>query len=181
MSVRGVLRAGILLSALAFALAGGAAAGPTVVMPDDTPFHATPDIVEFVLAIAGPTAQAPGDRSGDRVVTIGRNSKGELVVTSIAQVADGHAPRFPAGTLAALIVRHQGECQPPHGNADAAALDARVFSFFVDYRGETVWELGYENSFAVFHSVKGAGETGPQETFNIDPAKYRIYTCAKYE
>jgi hypothetical protein len=148
---------------------------------DLTPFHAPNEVVDFVLAIAGPTATAAGDRSDDRVVTIGRNDKNELVVTSIQLAPAGQAPNFPAGTVAAMIVRHAGECQPPHGTPDDAALEKRIYSFFVDYRGKTVWELSFQNGLASFRAVQSADGAGPDETFNMDPAKYKTYTCAKYE
>ena len=78
-------------------------------------------------------------------------------------------------------MRHQGECQPPHGQADAQPLMHRVHTFVVDYRGETIWELGYTRGTGTFWQVKSATEHGPEETFNIDPAKYKIYSCDKYE
>ena len=144
-------------------------------------FRATPDLVEFVLAIAKPTALAPGNHSGDRVLTLGRNDQRELVITSLQRVADGNAPDFPAGTVAVVYVRHAGECQPPHGRTDGLAMEKRMFSFFVDYRGETVWELGAKDGFYTFWQVNGANGYGAAETFNIDPAKYTTYPCAKYE
>jgi hypothetical protein len=167
---------------LALALSGAAASADTMaVQVDYTPFHATPDVIDFVLGIAAPTAQAPGERSGDRVVTIGWNDKQALVVTSMQLVADGNVPNFPVGTVAVMIVRRAGECQPPHGKIDGIAMGKRIFSFFVDYRGQTIWELGAKRGFYTFWQVNGANDVGPDESFNIDPEKYKVYPCAKYE
>ena len=177
--MRRIVRPAIALIVLAATAV--AAAGMNVVQIDLTPFHAAPDVVDFVLAIAGPTAKAPGGRSGDRVVTIGRNAQGVLVVTSMQLVADGNVPNYPDGTLAVMIARHPGECQPPHGKPDSEILIKHIHGFFVDYRGETVWELGYTNGTGTFWQTKGTNDRGPEEEFNLDPAKYKTYPCDRYE
>jgi hypothetical protein len=95
-------------------------------------------------------------------------------------VPDGQAPEFPAGTVAIMVVRHQGECQPPHGN-DSLALAKRIFSFFVDYRGKNIWEVGAVSGFGSFRLVKGMDDFGPEEKLNVDPARYKVYPCSQYD
>lgn len=161
--------------------ASGVASAETVERIDDGDFHATPDVRAFVLDIAGPTATAPGgDAKSDRVVMLARKPNGELAVTAMQAVADGQAPDLPDGTVAILIARHAGACQPPHGE-DYRGLFKRIFTFVVDYRGRNVWEIGYAGGQGSIRLVKAANDFGPEETFNIDPSKYATYPCAKYD
>ena len=159
------------------------AAALTAEKIDDSPFHAPPDVDDFILKIAGPTATAQirgDDGTFRKVVTLGRNAKGELVVTSIQVVASAQAPQFDDGTVAVLIVHHAGECQPPYGE-DYRPLFKRIFTFIVDHSGKTVWELGYLGGTGSFRLVKGANDFGPEETFNVDPSHYKTYACANYD
>ncbi len=170
----------ILLLSLAFA--GSAATAETpVIQLDESDFHATADVHRFILAIAEPTATArTGDGQSDRAVTLGRNSKGELVVTSMQVMAAGQSPDFPDGTVAVMIVRRPGVCQPPHGE-DYRGLFKRIFTFVIDHRGQNIWELGYVHGVGSIRLVKGPDAFGPEETFNVDPSRYKTYACANYD
>jgi len=180
-SLRRIARNSLLFGASLFVSTFAASAAEMVQQLDMTPFHATPDVTEFILAIAPSTAKAPGGSDGShRVVTLGRNEKGELVVNGFQVVALKKQPVFQPGTVAVLIVHKAGECQPPYGD-DAYGIMNRVFTFVVDHNGENVWELGYQNALGTFWLAKSPTETGPTETYNLDPAKYKTYACEKYQ
>ena len=83
-------------------------------------------------------------------------------------------------TRSAVTIRHadlHDACDyTPYEGREVGAWPVMTLS-----RGETVWELGYTHGSATLRQVKGANDFGPEETFNLDPAKYKIYPCAKYE
>jgi hypothetical protein len=182
--MNGIVRYAVAAVALVL-LAGatGTSADPAAVTPAGRGvFFAPDDVRDFVLSIAAPTATAKtSDQTHEKVVTLGRIASGELRVTSMRLVADGQAPTFPTGTIAVLIARHPGMCQPPYSRDDLDGIPRGISSFFVDYRGQTIWEVGVRNSLAVFRQVNSATDFGPEETLNADPAKYKTYPCAKYD
>ena len=162
---------------LAVGVSGVAGGTETAIQIGTAPFHATPDVYDFVLAIAKPTAtaQVRGGKAR-RAVTIGRNPQGELVVTSLQLLGKGQQPEFPDGTVAILIVHVPSECQPPYGD-DAQGLMKRIYTFVADSTGGSVWEIGYVGGRGSFHLVKARDDLGPEEAFNIDPKSYKTYPC----
>ena len=159
-------------AALAFCLptAGTAQAPDTALAPID------PAMLETTVFAAEITAGAPADPGFRKLVLLGRNTKGEPVITGIALLAPGQAANPPDGTEAILVVEAKGPCAAPHG-PDAADA-GRVITFVSDAKGKHVWVVAQGPEGPRIALVSGGG--GPWEAFKTDPKAYKTYRCAKY-
>jgi hypothetical protein len=153
-----------LASNVRFALAAGllALAAPAFAQPGDDSA-----LLRTVRVVADATS---GQRIGngtvaDKVVYFGRNTAGEIVVTSVAALAPGApAAEAPAGAIALLRTR----AATPGGNAAPDPADlalARATGIAVFIVGEwrsppVVWELLRQSGEVRIRDVDAQGSAG---------------------
>lgn len=160
-----------------------AVAGPQTVFAQDQTSEApaSDDIIAMVAAIAEPTASAKlggNSQAFEKVVTIGRNGGGDPVVTSMQALAPEVSPRAPEGTLALMIVHHEGQCPTPYGN-DGDGLERGMRPFVVSASGKYIWEVAVQDGTPSMRLLT-SGSLAAWEKIEPTPANYRIYPCKQY-
>lgn len=136
----------------------------------------------FVLEIARPLAQldvAGGERS-ERYISIGINSNGQYVVTSI-QIFGSQGGRSvaPPGTVAMAHTHPSDDFEQPAKADDQLAAEHNQSSFVIARNGKNVWEIGRNEGVISIRTIS-SDPIGSWEPFHRKTDQYRIYSNSRY-
>ena len=146
-------------------------------------FQANPKLDAFVQAIARPLAQLDvgGGEQSERFISIGVNSDGQYVVTSIQILGTqgGTNITTPSGTVA-MVHSHPGrEYEQPAKADNQVAAVYNQSSFVVADGGKNIWEIGRNDGVISIRTIT-SDPIGPWEPFQRDTARYRFYSNSRY-
>jgi YD repeat-containing protein len=135
-----------------------------------------PQVRQFILDIAELTraAKLSGGQQYEKFLTVGRNSTGELIVTSIAALPQGATWTPPSGTITHLHIHHNDLYQPPHAADDAYARTRGKASFVVGGQDRNLYEVGRQNGQSAVRLIKNNGVLGTWLPYQIDPKSYYV-------
>ena len=143
-----------------------------------------PVLDQFMLDISKPLLDLR-IRGGDRekFITIGTDSSGNYVVTSILAVGENGASFSPDALRDSAAIAHThlyDENQQPANGDDTFLRVTNKPSFQIGANSRTLFEIERNNGLPSIRSINGPSSFGPWETFRSSSDQYRIYSNAKY-